>query len=121
MAKYRVYTQLPIFSDEKYRYGIALQGVSWQMTFHWNERSSQWSMDLRLEDQTAVVLGVPIVPRFPMCQDYNLADYGLDGFFLLLPISGSVVETLGDSVEVMKKSFSLFYVYDYEEEDTTSS
>lgn len=106
-----VYTELPLFSDLRYRYGATLQGVSWQFTFYWNERINQWHMDIRREDQTALVLGIAMVPQYPMLIDYNLEESGLTGYFLLMPVNVSVAEQLDDESSVMPEFFKFYYVY----------
>lgn len=106
-----VYIELPLFTEEKYRYGISLEGISWQFTFYWNGRAMQWHMDIRREDQTPLVLGVPIVTQYPMLVDYNLEEQGLTGYFLLMPVNVAVAEQLTQESSVMPEFFKLYYVY----------
>ncbi|ATN92783.1 hypothetical protein QGX11_gp020 [Pseudomonas phage PPSC2] len=106
--------ELPLYSDLKYRYGTTLEGVAWQFTFYWNERCSQWQFDLRQEDQTPILLGYALVPQFPMCVDYNLEDYGLTGYFVLLPINATISSKITEESSIMPEFFSLFYVYNTE-------
>jgi hypothetical protein len=106
-----VYVELPLFTDLKYRYGISLEGVAWQFTFYWNSRAKQWHMDILREDQTPLVLGIPMVSQYPMLSDYNLEESGLNGYFLLMPVNLSVAQQLNDGPTVMPEFFKLFYVY----------
>ncbi|RMU57807.1 hypothetical protein ALP29_201798 [Pseudomonas syringae pv. avii] len=46
-----------------------------------------------------------------MMLDYTLEDYGLTGYFLLLPSNNSVVSPLSDEPSVMSEFFTLLYVY----------
>lgn len=110
-----VYTELPLFSDLRYRYASTLQGVSYQFTFYWNSRVMQWHMDIRLEDQTPVVLGIALVAQYPMLQDYNLEEIGLTGYFALMPVNVSVATQLGNESSVMPEFFKLYYIYVTEE------
>lgn len=110
-----VYVELPLYSDLKYRYGLSLEGQSWQFTFYWNTRCSQWHMDLRSEDQSPVILGYGLVPQYPMMVDYNLEDYGLSGYFLLLPINSTISNKITEESSIMPEFFSLFYVYNVED------
>ncbi|CUR44316.1 virion structural protein [Pseudomonas phage VCM] len=110
-----IYVELPLFTDAKYRYGLALEGQSWQFTFYWNTRCSQWHMDLRMEDQTPVVLGYALVPQYPMMVDYNLEDIGLTGYFILLPINATISNKITEESDIMPEFFSLFYVYNVED------
>ncbi|QNO00294.1 hypothetical protein QGX21_gp147 [Pseudomonas phage phiPsa315] len=106
--------EMPLYEDLKYRYGLSLQGQSWQFTFYWNTRCSQWHMDLRREDQTPIILGYALVPQYPMMVDYNLEDVGLTGYFLLLPINATIGSKITEEPSIMPQFFSLFYVYNTE-------
>lgn len=103
--------EMPLFSDLKYRYGMTLEGVSYQFTFYWNARGKQWHMDIRLEDQTPVVLGIGMVPQYPMLIDYNLEQIGMTGYFLLMPVNLAVTTQIDDEASVMPEFFRLFYRY----------
>lgn len=103
--------ELPLYTDLKYRYGIALEGQSYQFTFYWNTRGSQWHMDIKMEDQTPILLGCALVPQYPMLIDYNLEDIGLTGYFLLLPINATISNKITESSDTMPQFFNLFYIY----------
>lgn len=106
-----VYVEMPLYTDEKYRYGISLEGVSWQFTFYWNGKGKQWHMDIRREDQTPLVLGQPIVAQYPMLVDYNLEESGMTGYFLLLPVNNGIVDQMTEDSSVVPEFFKLYYVY----------
>jgi hypothetical protein len=106
--------EMPLYSDLKYRYGLALEGQSLQFTFYWNTRCSQWHMDMRKEDQTPVLLGYALVPQYPMAVDYNLEDIGLTGYFLLLPVNATISSKITEESSIMPEFFNLFYVYNTE-------
>lgn len=110
-----IYVELPLYKDLKYRYALALEGQSWQFTFYWNTRCKQWQMDLRMEDQTPLVLGHGIVPQYPMMVDYNLEGYGLSGYFILLPVNSTLSSKITEDSSVVPEFFSLFYVYNVED------
>jgi hypothetical protein len=104
--------ELPLYTDLKYRYGISLQGRSYQFTFYWNERCKQWHLDLRSEDQTPILLGYALVPQYPMTVDYNLEDIGLTGYFMLLPVNATISNKVTEGASIMPTFFSLFYIYE---------
>lgn len=106
-----IYVEIPLFSDENYRYGISLEGVSWQLAFNWNGRSGQWHMDIRREDQTPLVLGQALVAQYPMLVDYNLEESGMTGYFLLLPVNIEITTQINEDYTVMPEFFKLYYVY----------
>ncbi|WYN05065.1 virion structural protein [Pseudomonas phage UNO-G1W1] len=109
-----VYVEMPLYADLKYRYSLSLEGQSFQFTFYWNTRCSQWHMDLRQEDQTPILLGYALVPQYPMGIDYNLEDYGLNGYFKLLPVNSSISSKLTEESSIMPEFFKLYYVYNTE-------
>lgn len=106
--------EMPLYTDLKYRYGMALEGQSFQFTFYWNTRCSQWHMDIRLENQDPVLLGYALVPQYPMLVDYNLEDIGLTGYFLLLPVNATISNKITEESSIMPEFFSLFYIYEQE-------
>ncbi|ATW58384.1 hypothetical protein CNR37_00177 [Pseudomonas phage ventosus] len=106
-----VYIEMPLFSDEKYRYSIPLEGTSWQFTFYWNGRAGQWHMDILREDQTPLVLGQPLVAQYPMLIDYNLEEQGLTGYFLLMPVNVEITTQITEDSSVVPEFFKLYYVY----------
>lgn len=103
--------ELPLYTDPIYRYGATIEEESKQFTFYWNARCAQWHMDIHNEDQTEVVLGIPLVAQYPMLADYPLNSHGMTGYFQLLPINASQVDTLNDSILIMPQFFELFYIY----------
>lgn len=109
-----ILVEMPLYTDLKYRYGMSLQGQSLQFTFYWNARGAQWHMDMRMEDQTPIILGYALVPQYPMMVDYNLEDIGLTGYFLLLPVNATISNKITEESSVMPEFFSLFYTYNTE-------
>lgn len=106
-----VFVEMPLYTDEKYRYGISLEGISWQFTFYWNGKSKTWHMDIRSEEQVPLVLGQALVPQYPMLVDYNLEESGMSGYFLLMPVNIALVSQSTDDLSVIPEFFKLYYVY----------
>lgn len=111
MSDTTVFIEMPLFTDLNYRYSLPLEGVSLYFTFHWNERASQWHMDISLEDLTPILKGMALVPQYPMAVDYSLEEQGLTGYFALMPVSVAQSAQLGDSSGIMPQFFKLFYVH----------
>lgn len=107
-----VITELPLYLDSlSYRYGAAIEGQQKQFEFYWNSRSAQWHMNIRNEDQTVVVLGVPLVAEYPMLADHPMRDQLLTGYFVMLPsIVGTPPSITSDST-VVPEYYKLLYVY----------
>lgn len=110
-----IFVEMPLYTDLKYRYSMSLEGQSWTFTFYWNQRCSMWQMDIRMEDQTPIVLGYQIVPQYPMCEDYTLEDFGITGHFVLLPINATISGKISQESDVMPEFFRLYYVYNQED------
>ena len=102
---------LPLYQDLIYRYGVTLEEEAKQFTFYWNSRCAQWHMDIHNEDRTVIVQGIPLVTQYPILADFPLENHGLTGYFMLLPINTSQVQTLDDSSQIMPQFFELFYIY----------
>lgn len=99
---------LPLFSDPDYKYSFTLERISYRFRFYYNERMETWIMEIRLSDGTPVVMGVPLVPYYPMTIDY--ADE-ISGFFWLEPVGENQNETTSNPFELYKY-YRLFYVWD---------
>ena len=108
------FIEMPLFSEKTYRYSMPLEGNSWQFKFYWVERARQWHMDIRKEDQTAVILGYALVPQYPILEDVPLENIGLTGRFVLMPVNIAVTQTLSLESSVMPEFFKLLYMYETE-------
>jgi len=103
--------QLPLYSDTLlYRYGISIEGQAKQFTFYWNNRTASWHMDIRNEDQTVIVSGVPLVINYPMLADHPMEEFGLTGYFVLLCNIVGVPPAINSDYTVIPSFFTLCYV-----------
>lgn len=105
------FIELPLYAERKYSYGISLEGVSYTLTFYWNRKAKSWHMDIHLEDRTQVVLGVALVPQYPMLVDYNLEEIGMNGHFELMPVNADLSSKAGEEFSIIPEFFRLYYVY----------
>lgn len=108
------FIEMPLYSDLAYRYSLPLQGQSFQFKFYWVQRAKQWHIDIRLEDQTPVVLGYALVTQYPILEDLPLEGYGLTGRFVLMPVNIAVASALPLESSVMPEFFKLYYMYETE-------
>jgi hypothetical protein len=108
------FIEMPLSNELAYRYSLSLEGTSYQFKFYWVQRASQWHIDIRQEDQTAIVLGYALVPQFPILEDLPLETYGLTGRFVLMPVNIAVATALSKESSVMPEFFKLFYMYETE-------
>lgn len=106
-----VYVELPMYDEDRYMYSIVLEGRSYILTFYWNQKASQWMMDIRLEDRTPILLGQGLVAQYPMFVDYNLEELGMTGYFMMLPVNLAIADSAGVERSIVPGFFKLYYVY----------
>jgi len=105
------FIQLPLYAERNYTYGMSLEGRAYTLTFKWNRKSRSWYIDIRLEDRTPIVLGIALVPQYPIIVDYNLEEVGLNGHFELLPVNPDLASKVGEEFSTVPEFFRLYYVY----------
>lgn len=108
------FVEMPLYSNLTYSYSLSLEGQSWNFKFYWVQRARQWHMDIRLENQTALILGYALVPQYPILEDFPLEGYGLSGRFVLMPVNLAVASAITQESSVMPEFFKLFYMYETE-------
>jgi hypothetical protein len=87
-----------------------LEGQSYVLKVRYNERSEQWFLDFYREDTTAIMLGVGIVPNYPIALDYAIA--GLNGFFWLESIAELPTEDYKTYPEELYQYYRFFYIFE---------
>lgn len=107
-----VYVELPLFSDPSYQYGAAVENRARQFKFNWNDRTKTWQMDIYNDDGTPVLLGMRLVPQFPMFVDYPLSKYGLTGYFILVQKNANQLGRSNSLITDIPERYTLFYVFE---------
>ena len=106
-----IYTELPMYQDFYYRYGISLEGQQRTLTFYWNEREGAWFFDMSNLDGAIVISGQKLVPQTPLMLNLPLSSLGLTGYFMLLPNNLATKVNPADST-IVPQFFKLFYIYE---------
>lgn len=75
-------TICPLYEDAYYSYSVNLSGESYTLTFRWSDRCQQWMMDIEDSSGEVILLGVTLVPYFPLIQRYSL-EKPLGEFYLV--------------------------------------
>ncbi|AEK21603.1 hypothetical protein K5_069 [Pseudomonas phage K5] len=101
---------LPLYQDRKYRYAVAIEGISRVLQFYWNSRSRQWHMDIFDEELTPILTGLAVVPQYPIMADYAMQHIGFNGYFLLMPVNLEQVQYKHDASDIVPQFFELLYV-----------
>lgn len=104
------YVTLPLFDDYEYSYTIALQSLTYIITFKYNERKALWFMDLATEDSTPVISGVGVVPNYPIALDYALGN--LKGYFWLENIPDINTEQYKTFPDKLRQYYRYFYIFE---------
>lgn len=107
---------IPLFSFPSYQYSVSLQGLSKIITMEYRSIDKSFRMSVFNPDNSPVVVGVKVVPMYPMLADYDLTAHGLTGYFLLEPksaVGGSNIVI--DDYETLAQKYNLCYMYAEEE------
>ena len=109
------YQNLPLYSDYQYTYVTSIGGQSRNFYFYVNIRTNIYHFDITNQDGTAVLLGMPLVPLTAIADNYQLQEFGITGYFYMIPIKPNIVFENIDPSEINK-----YYVLSYVSEDTSS-
>lgn len=104
------YVVVPLFSDFYYTYSLSLEGESYNLEFLYNERAQQWFLNLLDADNNPVVMGVGVVPGYPILQEYAIS--GLTGFFWMEEKSNIITEGYKQYPEELNQYYNMFYIYE---------
>jgi hypothetical protein len=111
----QIVTEMPLYPEPYYEYRVALEDQARVVTFRWQDRTSSWHMDIKQDDLTPIVLGIKLVPYFPILADYQLQDKGLSGYFVLVDSGDFLSNQLNSSPKALQQFYRLFYVYEDED------
>ena len=104
------YISLPLYPDPYYTYAVALQDVSYNLEFIYNERTQLYSLSLYDQNNNPIVLGEALVPNYPIFKDYAL--FPLTGFFWMEEKADIISEPYKVYPESIDQYYSLYYIYD---------
>jgi len=107
------FISLPLYSDPDYNYAVNLQGQSYILDFKYNERVKLYFLSIYTADNVPVVLGVGLVPTYPITKDYAL--YPLTGFFWMEEKADIISEPYKVYPENIDQYYSFYYLYSTED------
>lgn len=105
-----IYTELPLFYEAIYEYTVSLEEQQRILTFYFNERDMCWRMDIKNIDGTVVVLGVKLVPEYPILS--NLRSSLMSGYFVLSTENEQQAERFLLDSDVVPQFYRLFHIYE---------
>jgi hypothetical protein len=102
------YVNLPLYDEEDYFYYVPLERTSYKLRIYYNSRIQGWILDLMEGNDEPIVMGMALVPNYPIAGDYLTS---LTGFFWLEAIGAEKNETIINPYELWKY-YRLFYIYE---------
>lgn len=106
---------LPLYAEYRPVFTISLEGQDRRVRLYWNNRKSNWQIDMYQDDSTPIVLGVALVANYPMLANYSLRKYGLTGSLVLVPKGDTNPHNLNESYENLSSNYILAYIYENED------
>lgn len=105
------YINLPLYTDYFYSYTVSLENNTYELEFVYNQYGKKWYMSVYTEDRVPVVLGLALLPEYPIAIDYILPN--LSGFFWLYPVAELYTNKYLEEPEAISQYYSLKYAYDF--------
>jgi hypothetical protein len=106
------YVIVPLYEDPFYSYAISLEGESYILEFQYNERAELYFLSIYTADREPVVLGVGVVPYYPITLDYILP--GLSGYFWLEEKATYNSEPYKEYPDKIHEYYNAYYIYSSE-------
>lgn len=104
-----IYVDLLLDDSPLYDYSFSLEGNSYIVEMQFNERTQLYHMSLYDADKNPLVLGVGLVPGFPIMADYALPN--LTGFFLLIQKGELQSEPYKKFPDKLSQYYNLVFTY----------
>lgn len=104
-----IYVDLLLDDSPLYDYSVSLEGNSYIVEMQFNERTQLYHMSLYDADKNPLVLGVGLVPGFPIMADYALPN--LTGFFLLIQKGELQSEPYKKFPDKLSQYYNLVFTY----------
>lgn len=103
------YVDIPIEDYPIYDLSISLEGNSYILEFIYNEKMEMYTFSLYDSSRKPIVLGVGLVPEYPMLLDYAIPN--LNGYFLLTAKPTNVSEPYKQYPDQLSQYYYMTYVY----------
>lgn len=102
-------TNLPLYEDKKYKYKAILGNDQYTMQFWYNSRTKGWYFNVYQQENEPLVAGLKVLPNVLHGLDFSLSKYGIDGYFVLVPVSDNIKYEDIDS-EFISQYYQFYYV-----------
>ena len=102
------YVDIPIRDEAFYDLSISLEGISYILEFTYNERMELYTLSLYDSERNPIVLGVGLVPEYPILLDYAIPR--MTGYFFLTRKSMNISEPYKLYPDQLSEYYYLVYV-----------
>lgn len=107
------FVSLSLYPDADYNYAVNLQGQSYILDFKYNERCQLYFLSIYTAENIPVVLGVGLVPTYPITKDYAL--FPLTGFFWMEEKADIITEPYKTYPDKIDEYYNFYYIYSTED------
>ncbi len=104
------YVDIPLLDEPFYDLSISLEGNSYIVEFTYNERMSLHTLSLYDAERNPIVLGVGLVPEYPILLDYAIPN--MTGYFLLTRKPSNISEPYKVYPDQLSQYYYLVYVFE---------
>lgn len=104
------YIDVPLLDEPFYDLSISLEGNSYIVEFTYNERMSLYTLSLFDAERNPIVLGVGLVPEYPILLDYAIPE--MSGYFLLTRKPTNISEPYKLYPDQLSQYYYLMYVFE---------
>lgn len=104
------YVDVPLLDEPFYDLSISLEGNSYIIEFTYNERMSLYTLSLYDAERNPIVLGVGLVPEYPILLDYAIPN--MTGYFLLTRKPTNISEPYKVYPDQLAQYYYLCYVFE---------
>lgn len=102
-------TPILMYSDPDYTVSVTLDSLSFKMRFYSNTRNNLKHFDIYDALGVPVVLGVAITPYFKILEQPSLQEFGLKGYFVMMPYNpATVFENV--ALSELPEKYGLLYI-----------
>jgi hypothetical protein len=84
-------TEIPVFNASSSRWSeiVELDGRTYTLHVHWNERESAWYMDVHDAEDVVLVAGIKLVASFPLLSSYHAREWCPAGEIMIVDVEGN--------------------------------
>lgn len=113
---------IPIFNNtsSRFKQNINLDGTIYNLYIYWNDRTEQWFLDIRDNEEEPILTGRLLSPNFPTLRQYVSYEGLPEGEFVLIDIKDDLTDP-DVTFDTINVRYQLVFFTNQEIEDAQSS